>query len=60
MTNFRLPKKQNNDTTLSIRLSKIAKLELQRQATLDNRTISSYVKDVLLKLNANQIKHLKK
>lgn len=59
MTNFRLPK-QKNGTTLSIRLSKIAKLELQRQATLDNRTISSFVKDVLLKLNANQIKHLKK
>ena len=52
-------KKITMNDKLNLRLSKEQKFELRKKAIQNNMTLSKYVKDVLLKLNEQQIKYSK-
>jgi predicted HicB family RNase H-like nuclease len=44
---------------LNLRIDKQQKFELRKKAIQNNMTLSKYVKDVLFKLNEQQIKYSK-
>lgn len=47
-------------TNLNLRISELQKLELQKQAIQQNRSLSNHVKTILLAFKKNEITHLKK